>query len=160
MVPGRPLYKHVAWVSSLFIQCFKLQFSLSRPEMLKKVPSLSNLYYNFYLPRVKFNWFSLIFGHQGQLGDHSFKHCSFGLTHWGLVTHICFCNLTNFGSDNGLAPTRHQAIIWAIVGILLIEPLGTNFSEILIEILTFHSRKCFWKCHLQNGSHFVLASMC
>ena len=30
-----------------------------------------------------------------------------------------------------------QAIIWNNAGILLIEPLGTNFSEILIEIYTF-----------------------
>ena len=36
------------------------------------------------------------------------------------------------GSDNGLSPGRRQAIIWTNVGILLIEPLGTNFSEILI----------------------------
>ena len=30
-----------------------------------------------------------------------------------------------------------QAIIWTNAGILLIQNLGTNFSEILIEILTF-----------------------
>ena len=38
------------------------------------------------------------------------------------------------GSDNGLSPGRRQAIISTIVGILLIGPLGTNFSEILIGI--------------------------
>ena len=38
------------------------------------------------------------------------------------------------GSDNGLSPGRRQAIIWTNAGILLIGPLGTNFSEILIEI--------------------------
>ena len=34
---------------------------------------------------------------------------------------------------------------------LLIWRLGTNFSEILIEINIFHSRKCIWKCRLENG---------
>ena len=41
------------------------------------------------------------------------------------------------GSDNGLSPDRRQAIIFTNDGILLIGPLGTNFSEILIEIQTF-----------------------
>ena len=59
------------------------------------------------------------------------------LTHWGWVTHICVGNLTIIGSDNGLSPGRRQAIIWTNAGILLIGTLGTNFSEISIEILTF-----------------------
>ena len=42
--------------------------------------------------------------------------------------------LSIIGSDNGLLPGRHQAIIWADAGILLIGPIGTNFNEILIEI--------------------------
>ena len=46
-------------------------------------------------------------------------------------------NYTIIGSDNGLSPGRRQAIIWTIAGILLIIPLGTNFSEIAIEIKTF-----------------------
>ena len=62
---------------------------------------------------------------------------SFHLTHWGRVTHICIGKLINIGSDNGLSPGRRQAIIWTNVGILLIRPLGTNFSEIVIEIQTF-----------------------
>ena len=54
------------------------------------------------------------------------------LTHWGRVTHICIGKLTAIGSDNGLSPGRRQAITWTNVGISLIEPLGTNFSEISI----------------------------
>ena len=38
-------------------------------------------------------------------------------------------------------PCRHQAIIWTYAGILLITPLGTKFSEILIKIHTFSFRK-------------------
>ena len=63
------------------------------------------------------------------------------LTHWGRVTHICVSRPTITGSDNGLSPGRRQAIIWTNVGILLIGPLGTNFSENLIEILTFSFTK-------------------
>ena len=50
--------------------------------------------------------------------------------------HICVSKLTIIGSDNGLSPGRRQAIIWTNDGILLIGALGTNFSEILIEIQT------------------------
>ena len=64
-----------------------------------------------------------------------------GLTHWGRVTHICVGKLTIIGSDNGLSPDRRQAIIWTNAGLLLIGPLATNFSEILIEILTFSFKK-------------------
>ena len=73
------------------------------------------------------------------------------LTHWGQVTHICVVKLTIISSDNGLSPERRQAIIWTNAGILLIGPLGTNFSEMLIEIQTFplkkiHLKMSFAKC--------------
>ena len=58
------------------------------------------------------------------------------LTHWGRVTHICVTELTTIGSDNGLSPDRRQTIIWTNGGLSLIGPLGTNFSEILAEIIT------------------------
>ena len=67
------------------------------------------------------------------------------LTHWGPVTNICVGNLTITGSYNGLVPGWHQAIIWISVGILLIGPLGTNFSEILIKINTFSFKKMHLK---------------
>ena len=63
------------------------------------------------------------------------------LTHWGRVTHICVGKLTIIASDNGLWPGRRQAIIWTNTGILLIEPLGTNFIETLIAIHTFPFKK-------------------
>ena len=59
------------------------------------------------------------------------------LTHWGRVTHICVSKLTSIGSDNGLSPGRRQAIIWTNARIFSIGPLGTNFSENLIEIHIF-----------------------
>ena len=63
------------------------------------------------------------------------------LNHWGRVTHICVGKLTIIGSDSGLSPGRRQAIIWTSAGIVLIGPLGTNFSDILIEIITFSFKK-------------------
>ena len=65
----------------------------------------------------------------------------FDLTHWGRVTHICVGKLTIIGSDNGLSPERCQAIIWTNAVILFTGPLGTNFSEISIEIQTFSLKK-------------------
>ena len=81
------------------------------------------------------------------------------LTHWGRVTHICVSKLSIIGSDNGLPPGRRQAIIWTNAGILLIRPLGTDFSEILIEIYTFSFKKIHLKMSSGNGDHFVSASM-
>ena len=70
------------------------------------------------------------------------------LTHRGRETHICVGNLTIIGSDNGLSPGRRQAIFWTNAGLLLIGSLGTNFSEILIEIHIFS----FKKMHLKVSS--------
>ena len=63
------------------------------------------------------------------------------LTHWGRVTHIYVGKLTIIGSDDGLSPGQRQASIWTNAGILLIEPLGTNFSEILFGIQIFSYTK-------------------
>ena len=82
------------------------------------------------------------------------------LTYWGRVTHICVSKLTIIGSDNGLSPDRRQGIIWNNAGLLLIEPLATNFSEILIEIHISSFKKMHLKCRTENGGHFVLASLC
>ena len=57
------------------------------------------------------------------------------------MTHICVSDLTSIGSDNGLSPGRRQAIIRTNAGILLIRPLGTNFSEFSVEILIFSFKK-------------------
>ena len=62
-------------------------------------------------------------------------------------------NYTIMGSDNGLSPGRHQAIIWTKAGIFLIGPNGTNFSEIIIEIEIFS----FTNLHLKVLSAEVAA---
>ena len=78
------------------------------------------------------------------------------LTHWGRVTHICVGKLTIIGSDNGLSPGRRQAIIWTNAGTLLIWPLGTNFSEILIAIESFSLKKMHLKISSAKWRPFCL----
>ena len=76
------------------------------------------------------------------------------------MTHLCVGKLTIIGSDSGLAPGWRQAIIWTSAGILLIGPLGTNFSEILIGIQTLSFKKIHLKMWTAKRRPFVLASMC
>ena len=78
------------------------------------------------------------------------------LTRWGRVTHKCVSKQTIIGSDNGLSPDRRQAIIWTNAGLLLIRPTGTNFSEILIEILIFSFKKMRLKLSSANRRPFCL----
>ena len=78
------------------------------------------------------------------------------LTHWGRVTHICVSDLTSIGADNGLSPCRRQAIIRTNAGLLWIEPLGTNFSKILIEIQIFSFKKMRLKVSSAKRRPFCL----
>ena len=87
----------------------------------------------------------------------NFVYKEISLTHWGRVTHICVGKLTIIGSDNGLSPGRREAIIWTNDGILLIGPLGTNFSEILIEILTLSFKKMSLKVSSAKRRPFCLS---
>ena len=96
------------------------------------------------------SWYKMILAHQTP------GH----LTHWGRAMHICVNKLTTIGPDNGLSPGRRQAIIWTIAGILLIGPLGTNFSEILIGIQTFSFKKMRLKMSSAKWRPFLSASMC
>ena len=88
------------------------------------------------------NWAFLVFmdvANPFMMTNYAFKRSA--LTPWGRVTHICVGNLIIIGSNNGLSPGRREAIIWTNAGILLMLTLGTNFSEILIEIQTFSFKK-------------------
>ena len=72
------------------------------------------------------------------------------------MTHICVDKLTTIGSDNGLSPGRHQTIIWTNAGILSIGHLGTNFSEILIEVKIFSFKKMRLKVSSAKWRPFCL----
>ena len=85
---------------------------------------------------------------------HLIEHTT--LTHWGRMTHICVGKITIIVSDNGLSPGRRQAIIRTNAGLLLIGPLGTNVSEILIEILTFSFKKIRFKVSSAKRRPFCL----
>ena len=78
------------------------------------------------------------------------------LTHWGRATHRCVCKLTIIGPDNGLAPDRHQVIIWINSGIWLIRTLGTSFSEIVSEIDSFSFKKIPLKMSFGKWRPFCL----
>ena len=65
--------------------------------------------------------------------------------------------LTIIGSDNGSASARRQAIIWLNAGTLLIGPLGTLFSDILIEMSAFSFNEIYLKSR-ENG-YYSSASM-
>ena len=82
--------------------------------------------------------------------------CYFLLSHWGPATHVCVSKLTTIASDNGLSPGRRQAIIWNNAGILSIGLLGTNFSDILIEILTYSFKKMRLKVSSAKWRPFCL----
>ena len=79
------------------------------------------------------------------------------LTHWGQVMHICVSKLIIISSDNGLSPSQHQTIIWTNAGILLIRPLGRNFSDILIEIHIFLFKEMHLKMLSARWQAFCLS---
>ena len=81
---------------------------------------------------------------------------AFLFTHWGRATHIYVSKQTIIGSDNSLSPGRRQAIIWTNAELLLIGTLGTNFSEILIEIRIFSFKKMGLKVSSAKWRPFCL----
>ena len=99
-------------------------------------------------------WLALIRSSNGPLQWSTYASPSFSmLTQWGRVTHICVSKLSILGSDNGLSPTTNAEM-------LLSWPLGTNFSEILIDINTFSFKKMYLKMSSGKLRPFVSASMC
>ena len=73
------------------------------------------------------------------------------------MTHICIGKLTVIGPDNGLSPCRHSPIIWTNAGILVIQTLGTNFSEILSEIHPFSFKKMHLKISFAKCRQFCVS---
>ena len=54
----------------------------------------------------------IIWSNNDLVNRHFYLSLSFAeLIHWAWVTHICICKLTIIGSDYGLSPGWHQAII-------------------------------------------------
>ena len=78
------------------------------------------------------------------------------LTHWGQVMHICVSKLTTIGPDNGLAPSRWQAVIWTNTAILSIQTLGKKLEW----NLKWNSCISIQENASDNGGNFVSGSMC
>ena len=110
----------------------------------KMLPSSSKFHWSWFI-RVQYIYKSILVPSGDGLAPNMHQAITatiqIQLTHWGRVTHICVSKLTILGSDNGLSPEKRQVIICTNAGLLLIGPLGTNFSEILIKLLTFSSQK-------------------
>ena len=81
-------------------------------------------------------------------------------TPWDRLTHICVSKQIIIGSDNGLSPGRRQAILWTNAGILLMGPLRTNLSEILIEIHTFSFKKIHLKMSYEKMAAILSRLQC
>ena len=73
------------------------------------------------------------------------------------MTHKWVSNLSSIGSDNGLPPGECQAIIWNNTGLLSIEPLETNISEIFMGIHTFSFKKLHLKMLLAKWQPFCFS---
>ena len=58
-----------------------------------------------------------------------------------MLTCVIKLQYTIINSDNSLLPVRHQAFIWTNAGLLLVAPLGTNYSEIWMKIQYFSKKK-------------------
>ena len=67
------------------------------------------------------------------------------------LTHLPLCRIyaseiwVSSDSGIGLSPVRRQAITWTNADLLSIGPLGTNFSEISVDIQTFSLNKIHLK---------------
>ena len=72
------------------------------------------------------------------------------LFHWGRV------NYTITGSDNELAPIRHQIQRWFTPKWTLWDTVWWNFNT----ISNISVKKVRFKCRLPNGGHFAYASVC
>ena len=73
---------------------------------------------------------------------------------------VCVGKLAIIAADNSLAPDRRQTTIWNNAGIfciLLVGPLGTNFSEILIKIHAISIKKMHSKMSFGKWRPFCLS---
>ena len=57
------------------------------------------------------------------------------------MMHLCVSKQTIIGSDNGLVPGRHQAIVRTNSEIMLIEPLGIH----IFSFKKMHLKNVIWK---------------
>ena len=129
--PGR--HQAIIWTNAGILIIQTLRTNLT--EILSEIHTFSFKKMHFKVPSVMCRLFCSSFN---------------DLTHW-------VSNLTIIGSDNGLSPGRHQAIIWTNAGILIIQTLRTNLTEILSEIHTFSFKKMHLKMLSAKWRPFCLS---
>ena len=123
-------------------QCFKLKLSLSRPEMFP--PYM--IYYNFYLPRVKFDWSSPI-DQSHRYGRHQ-AACREPAGSYDKTTRtaICFEHKTEYLLI--CAPYTRIVVFWHISNI----PPMISQSQISCNTPTFYIAAIFVKFCYTIGS--------
>ena len=150
------------WTSSTLVRLPTLTFRwwLIRPQTLchrhRKTLCLSEL------PRLQPRKHITMLQHWSPFGYYSYKSrkclCRWlsARLQWWLQ---CVSNGVNSLRPSGayMSPDRRQAIILTNDGILLIGPLGINFSEILIEILTFSFKRMRLKVSSAKWRPFCLS---
>ena len=126
----------------------------------------------------KFLW-SLFLRVQLAISQYWFTQAT-DLRHWRpcSLMHICVTWLQCVNSSPPCAAYMHQWTGSALVQIMACRLDGAKpLSELMLtyyqldpkehismkfylKFKCFHSRKCIWKCHLENGIHLVSASVC
>ena len=83
-------------------------------------------------------------------------------THWCRVTHIYASVSQVIIGPLIMAWRQFSAKTWseAIFIVWSTAPLGTKDVQFQSKFKHFYSRKCIWKCPLQNGIYFASASVC
>ena len=145
---------HPSWLGSLCFACKKCDFVTLKWKITTSLNLIS---------------FALTYGCQVLSSSQAYALCkayanqSINSSPLGGAYIYASVNPVSIGSDNRLSPIRCQAIIWTNAGILSIGPLGTNFSEILIESKVNYSRnaKPTWQCPYStsqelHGLHVVV----
>ena len=134
---------YISFTTCVFVVCAEQPYSY--PKGIFHRPIVTSFKGNILVSGSTNHWGHLIY----ELGTH-------WLTRWGRATHICVSKLTIIGSNNGLSPRGHQAVIWTNAAILSIKPYGTYFSEILFRIQMFPFKKIHWKMSSANWWPFCL----
>ena len=72
---------------------------------------------------------------------------------------VCVSKLTPIASDNGLVPGRCQATLSTNAGILLIGPLGTNFTNYGLRLSGIFKTSTVHTCIAERRIRFMLSQI-
>ena len=78
---------------------------------------------------------------------------------WGLRSILGSDSWSNL-LIHDMSPDWRQAIIWTMLEYCWLDHWEQTSMKSQSNFIHCHSRKCIWKCRLENGGHFGSASMC